>query len=83
MNGVLLDSTAVALLLGVAPKDLRSLPTHDGHTTLPQEWLKQGRRLASEAQAHTGSSAMVDALATGHAGISAPSCGVEYDEEAQ
>ena len=58
----LLDMTAMALLFGVTVAEINALPSADGALTLPAKWLRQGRRRANEAKAHTGSDELFDAL---------------------
>ena len=58
----LIDNQCLALLLGVEVEALRGLPIQNGSTSVPADWVKRGRRRAREAQAHTGSTAMLDSL---------------------
>ncbi|WP_137147545.1 hypothetical protein [Mycolicibacterium sp. CR10] len=58
----LLDAEALALLFGVDLTEVLALPTVDGHSGIPREWIKRGRRRTREAQAATGSDFILDAL---------------------
>jgi hypothetical protein len=58
----MLDAQCMALLFGVELADIHALPSVNGATPLPKEWIRRGRRRAREAQAHTGSDAMLDGL---------------------
>jgi hypothetical protein len=58
----MLDSAAMALLFGVELEAVRALPMTNGTSPIPREWIKRGRRRASEAKAHTGSHALLDSL---------------------
>lgn len=58
----MLDAHAMSLLFGVDVTAVRALPFTNGASPIPREWVKRGRRRAREAMAHTGSSAMLDAL---------------------
>ena len=58
----MLDSQAMSLLFGVPAADIQALPTAGGSSPIPRDWVRRGRRRAREAQAHTGSTAMLDAL---------------------
>jgi hypothetical protein len=49
---ILIDSTAMGLLLGVAPERITG--------QIPEQWFQQGRRRAREAAAATGSYSMLD-----------------------
>ncbi|OBA66048.1 hypothetical protein A5633_03010 [Mycolicibacterium elephantis] len=59
---VLLPAEAMALLLGVPALLIEQHRVDNGVMSLPDEWIRQGRRRASEAKAHTGSDAMLDSL---------------------
>jgi hypothetical protein len=50
--------------MGVPVEDIRSHGHSEGTgvLTLPPEWIRAGRQRAKEAQAHTGSDAMVSGL---------------------
>lgn len=61
-NEPMLDAEALALLFGVDLAEVHALPMVDGHSRIPREWVKRGRRRAREAQAHTGSDFILDAL---------------------
>lgn len=50
----------ISLLYGVPVAQLEALPRP---VTLPDEWARQGRRRAREAEAHTGSNDVVETLA--------------------
>ncbi|MCV7091767.1 hypothetical protein [Mycobacterium interjectum] len=61
----MLDATAMSLLLGVDEQLIAALPRRDfanGYTPIPQEWIRNGKRRAKEAAAHTGSNDMVSSL---------------------
>ncbi|WP_137149466.1 hypothetical protein [Mycolicibacterium sp. CR10] len=58
----MLDTEAMALIFGVDPAAVLALPTVDGTSRIPREWVRRGRRRAKEAQAHTGSDFILDAL---------------------
>lgn len=58
----MLDSQCMALLFGVEVAAVNALPFRDGQSAIPSMWIKRGRRRTREAQAHTGSTAMLDAL---------------------
>ncbi|BBZ60139.1 hypothetical protein [Mycolicibacterium monacense] len=58
----MLDSEAMALLFGVRTEDVRALPTVNGVSTIPREWVKRGRQRTREAMAHTGSDFIIDGL---------------------
>ena len=53
---LMLDPAGLALLFGVDIADVEHLPTVQGTTPIPREWLKRGRQRAREAQAHTNDS---------------------------
>lgn len=61
---LMLDTAALSLLLGVAPERIsyHAQGRGTGVAALPEAWVRQGRRRAREAAAHTGSAAMLDGL---------------------
>ncbi|WP_406816191.1 hypothetical protein [Mycobacterium sp. M23085] len=61
----LIDATALSLLFGVGEELVTALSARDttnGYTTFPPEWIRNGRRRAREAFAHTKSNDMVSSL---------------------
>jgi hypothetical protein len=59
---VLIDAQCMALLFGVEVDAVRALPSEGGSSVIPRLWVKRGTRRAKEAQANTGSTAMLDGL---------------------
>ncbi|OBB07093.1 hypothetical protein A5668_01385 [Mycolicibacterium fortuitum] len=63
-HGPLLPAEAMSLLMGVPVEEIRAHSGGEqgtGVMTLPQEWVKAGRRRAKEAHAH-GHGGMVEAM---------------------
>ena len=58
----MLDGQAMALFFGVDLAAVNALPMEDGTSPIPREWVRRGKRRASEARAHTGSSELIDAM---------------------
>jgi hypothetical protein len=58
----MLDSQCMALMFGVTAADVRALPFAGGHSRIPREWIKRGRRRTREAAAATGSADLLDVL---------------------
>jgi hypothetical protein len=64
----LISLAGMSLLYGVPPRELRGVPAGELDEqvrtgTLPHDWVKQGRRRASEAKAATGSEDAFDVMA--------------------
>lgn len=61
----MLSPDALGLLFGIDVELIKAHAKHNtrnGHITVPAEWIKAGRRRASEAAAATGSRDMLDSL---------------------
>lgn len=61
-SDLMLDAQALALAFGVEVAAVRALPIVNGTSRIPREWARRGKRRAREAMAHTGSTALLDAL---------------------
>lgn len=57
----MIDKTGMSLLFGVAEELVTAL-TANGPAPIPDEWIRNGKRRAKEAAAHTGSNDMVSSL---------------------
>ncbi len=58
----MLTASAMSLLLGVDTDAIYQHRAKHGPMYLPETWVKQGRRRAGEAKAHTDSEALLDSL---------------------
>ena len=57
----MMDGQGMALMFGVSLHDVNALVT-DGDAAIPNEWVRQGKRRAKEALAHSGSNELIDYL---------------------
>jgi hypothetical protein len=61
----MIDATVMSLLFGVDEQLINALSRRDtanGYTPIPMEWIRNGKRRAKEAAAHTGNNDVVSAL---------------------